>query len=389
MKSAGFLLSLGALFFAIAARPLADAPTLVIGGNAKGYLTPCGCTSPMSGGIRRKASMISQMRKSHPQLVYLEAPSLVDGSGRQDVLKAETLGQAYGASKVDGLFLGSSDRSLGDEVVDGIDRLSGGKVMKPNEVRRVRSFELAAATHDLTGDAIPVVVLDADEAAAKRQARSAAEPTIFIFRRSGNPKAERSGSSYVISPGDRGRYLVLVQWKRPILIKFVELSQDVLDDRQVSRLFRAYQDRVESEGLLTLTPKRESPAFAGSQACQKCHAEDYRKWKSSDHAKALATLEKQHSDRDPDCVSCHVVGLDREGGFISRTKTTALADVGCESCHGPAAEHVQTLGTVKTLAIDPKKSCAGCHNMDHSPKFEYESYWPKISHGKAWEKKKT
>ena len=66
----------------------------------------------------------------------------------------------------------------------------------------------------------------------------------------------------------------------------------------------------------------------------------------------------------PECVICHVVGMEYEGGYISEEKTGHLKDVGCENCHGPGSEHVKTLGKAKTT--DPKSTCEDCHTPEHS-----------------------
>ena len=84
-------------------------------------------------------------------------------------------------------------------------------------------------------------------------------------------------------------------------------------------------------------------AFTGSEDCRRCHEYEYDKWNMKAHADALASLKKVGSDRDPECVVCHVVGMEYEGGYITEEKTPHLKDVGCENCHGPGSEHAETL----------------------------------------------
>jgi hypothetical protein len=101
-------------------------------------------------------------------------------------------------------------------------------------------------------------------------------------------------------------------------------------------------------------------------------------WKTSDHAHALKTLVAEAHDRDPDCVGCHVVGLDRVGGFVGAEKTPHLAHVGCESCHGPAARHVREPQT--PMPKVGAAGCSSCHDPRNSPRFSFASYWPRIQH---------
>ena len=49
-----------------------------------------------------------------------------------------------------------------------------------------------------------------------------------------------------------------------------------------------------------------------------CHSEAYQIWQKSRHAHAYETLEKVGKNFDAECVSCHVVGLDKkEALFLS------------------------------------------------------------------------
>src|ERR1700722_20189036 len=66
--------------------------TLVLYGNVQGSLAPCGCTSPMSGGIVRAATVLKELSKSQDaHLLFLGG--YVTGRDRQDELKAETMGE--------------------------------------------------------------------------------------------------------------------------------------------------------------------------------------------------------------------------------------------------------------------------------------------------------
>lgn len=70
------------------------------------------------------------------------------------------------------------------------------------------------------------------------------------------------------------------------------------------------------------------------------------------------------------CISCHSTGYDDE------TKTFVEPGVGCESCHGPASNHLETMSAddiVNPANLSPKEAtdvCAQCHtrgkNVDGS-----------------------
>src|SRR5262249_54456772 len=80
--------------------------------------------------------------------------------------------------------------------------------------------------------------------------------------------------------------------------------------------------------------------FVGAQVCQRCHVAEYSQWLTTDHAKAWQTLVDAKREATPECVTCHVVGYQKAGGFHTADDATALGNVQCESCHGMGTQHV-------------------------------------------------
>ncbi len=163
----------------------------------------------------------------------------------------------------------------------------------------------------------------------------------------------------------------------------MRLTEDFKDDPETIQIKLGYLARVDAEALLLQMPRRPTlngDTFAGSRACRPCHSDDYRIWERSKHAKAMQTLVDEKHDKDPECVVCHVVGLEFESGFVSMEKTPHLKDVGCESCHGPARKHVQDPLNNK-LGKAGEGSCMQCHVPAHSPNFDFQTYWKQIEHG--------
>ena len=128
----------------------------------------------------------------------------------------------------------------------------------------------------------------------------------------------------------------------------------------------------------------ETAAFVGSDACRECHAKEFETWSENPHAHALASLEKKARSSDPNCLECHTTGYGEEGGFPKGGAAHASADlarVGCESCHGPGANHVakdaKRIGTIVSLG-DKCDSCVilqicgECHDRANDPDFEFE-----------------
>ena len=119
-------------------------------------------------------------------------------------------------------------------------------------------------------------------------------------------------------------------------------------------------------------------SYVGSKACSECHTEQYetftkyaKKAHSGDSVKLMA------GDLTPEelaeCFHCHVTGYGKPGGFVSFEKTPGMADAGCEVCHGPGSEHVESGGDPALikgkLTLD---DCARCHNKERVESFDFK-----------------
>lgn len=141
---------------------------------------------------------------------------------------------------------------------------------------------------------------------------------------------------------------------------------------------RRVADRGKPRDLLPKTS-----AFVGSSACQSCHLKEYGVWSRGAHARSVESLRKKGKDGDTKCVSCHVTGYGRPGGFPAGAPVRAhedLARVGCESCHGPGAEHVKDGGKhpAGIVKLGDKcdscvilQICGSCHDDANDPAFRF------------------
>jgi hypothetical protein len=153
----------------------------------------------------------------------------------------------------------------------------------------------------------------------------------------------------------------------------------------------------------TLCPRADEAKYEGSKSCQKCHFKEYQTWQKTKMAKAFETLKpnaaadaKKAANLDPakdytkdaKCVSCHVTGYGKPGGYPElgkewsaeeKARAPLLEGVGCESCHGPGSlaspykkdnKEYKWADLVKLGAVHPdEKNCAGCHHKG-SPTFK-------------------
>ncbi len=171
----------------------------------------------------------------------------------------------------------------------------------------------------------------------------------------------------------------------------VPIDEKLPADEQLVQLYKDYQLMVKEENLLEKVIKVPLPnglEYLGSTSCgfgSSCHQYEYEKWSTKEHAKAYRTLVETGSQYDPECIRCHVVGLEYETGFVSENSPEDLRIVGCEVCHGPGSKHMTAVltGENETGISEPQSACIDCHTPEHS-KYEgrEDEYLQKIVHWK-------
>jgi hypothetical protein len=230
----------------------------------------------------------------------------------------------------------------------------------------------------------PILLLDGNEEEAKTLATKHQDLRMIVYRspNTSPDAAETVGRTILVTPGEGGKTIVrtLYDGANFSAYQVLPLGPDVTDNVDVARFYKDYLRRVDARNFLATTARHPSNPFAGSKACESCHKQAYDTWVHSKHATAYRSLETKGHGKDPDCVSCHVVGLQNISGFRSRAQTPDLADVGCESCHGPGKLHVKNPRGAK-MGTSQLSSCITCHTSEQSPNFKPLIYWPKIKHG--------
>ncbi|MFZ5833721.1 MAG: multiheme c-type cytochrome, partial [Planctomycetota bacterium] len=216
----------------------------------------------------------------------------------------------------------------------------------------------------------------------------------------------------LIQVGEKGMNAVVVGLyddpQTPWRYQRVPLDSRFASSPDMLLLMQAYQTQIKELGLQGLNVRtvphplaETNGGFVGSEKCFSCHEVSYEIWKKSGHGRAYDTLVKADPPRnfDPECISCHVVGwhptkyFPYETGYLSLEETPHLIDTGCETCHGPGENHVNAeLGADKvyqekmrkavviTKEESKEKQCQTCHDLDNSPDFEFDTYWPYVEH---------
>jgi hypothetical protein len=389
--------------------------TVFFTGNALGALKPCGCSGGQLGGLSRRATIFN--RVSEDKRLIIDTGSLVEGQGDQDIIKFNITLQAFRHLDYDLVSLSEEDIETGKNVglLEDTDSLFNIISYKQSPdvdipVKFTRSLILNGKAVEVTIAAFDAKSTPKEQIGQLFASGSAVNPAgvnilllnycddaiiDFITRRVpevdcivrpsesdepiavGNPNRR----PFVFSVGRFGKYVCGLKitespaYKgKPRLSFFsIPVTGELKEELSLVQLYKVYQQIVGERNLLEKYQKFSLPnglEYTGSESCKGCHEYheyEYEKWSQKAHAHAYATLERVGSQLDPECVSCHVVGMEYESGFVSEQKTGHLKNVGCENCHGPGSEHISSGGN-KALT-GPKSGCIDCHTPEHSGEY--------------------
>lgn len=170
-----------------------------------------------------------------------------------------------------------------------------------------------------------------------------------------------------------------------------------------------------SSGSTNLTQNLTGATYMGINTCALCHSggviasDKYSSWSQSLHHQIFADQIDGHAGPlRESCNQCHTTGYNlnpaaTNGGFDDMAKqygwtippvlkdgnwasmqtnypaVANLANVQCESCHGPGSQHATSLGKTNFISISlDSGSCNQCHDAaDHHP---YGTEWLNSGH---------
>ncbi|MHC4076473.1 MAG: multiheme c-type cytochrome [Planctomycetota bacterium] len=408
------------LLAAAGPRPDTDVITVFFTGNELGALKPCGCAGGQLGGLDRRAAVLNTAEASK-RLIF-DTGGFVRDVSEQDLIKFNTIILSLELLGYDlvNLIRMDIDVARSSALLESLESFFN--VITSHKSADVnlpacftKKFRLKKTTI-----AVTVTALDTkSEPAEKIKKLFMPEPgistvnilivnhcdddVIGIVKESGivdclicpadSDEPDQISASgqvpLIVSPGRLGKYIASLQIKpsksdkKPtITFSSVAITEDLPLDSDQVQLYKTYQKLVADARLLEKWPRSRLPnhlEYIGSSACKPCHEFEYERWSTKAHAGAYATLQQVGSQYDPECVICHVVGMNYQGGFVSEQKTPHLENVGCENCHGPGSEHIKTIG--KTKPAEPRSACNECHSPEHSDYPGNEQlYFEKIIH---------
>jgi hypothetical protein len=395
--------------------------SLFFTGDELGALKPCGCSGGQLGGLEKRPAVFNAVPPS--RRMTIETGGLVAGEGTQDLIKFRIFVEAFGLIGYDVVGLRARDITLRDSL--GLSQNTGNPYKTiaaqwpPGSTDRLssvskeftvagRSVSVVVGSADAkvdpvekavrfweggTGQVVKVLLLqNADDSVLDEWVGKSGADCIVCPAKTDDPQVLSAPKTrpLVFSTARFGRHIsrldVAFSQQDQALemqLRDIRVEDKLANDEALVRLYKQYQTIVRGSGLLESYPKVPLPSYlryVGSKKCESCHLYEYTLAMTQRHAGAFATLEKVGSDADPECVVCHVVGMDKESGFVTPEKTPDLKNVSCEVCHGPGSEHVRGGGHVPTA--EPKTACIQCHTPEHSGGYagHEEEYRKKIEH---------
>jgi Cytochrome c554 and c-prime len=450
---------------------------LLISGETDGYLEPCGCAGleNQKGGVKRRHTLIKQLRAGGWPIVSVDLGGLVKRTGVQAELKYTYILRALAEMGYGAVGFGAQDLRLDmlslvlnmDEApklftsanVALLDFDSGyterfkvieaggvkfgvTSVLGKREIAELKNSEDLQFTDPV--EALRVVVPKLKAAGCDHLillAYAEPEESVALARQFPDfdfvvtahgadeppdvPRPIDGINTKLMETGHKGMYVVVLGFYTDGAPSFryqrVPLDHRFSDSPEMQQVMVDYQKDLQTLGLegLGLKPTMHPTGrrFAGSETCADCHTAATDVYLKTPHHHATQTLVDLVPPRhyDPECLSCHVTGWEPQkyfpfvSGYLSLEKTPAMVGNGCENCHGPAARHaaaengeidvdeaeLERLRAALRLQIVPNEGnmpgqeyangkvvqmCMQCHDLDNSPDFDFQAYWPQVEH---------
>ena len=412
--------------------------------DTHGRLEPCGCFTGQMGGLTRAHTWL--LANKEPDSLTVDVGSAIGGDQDYHVIQYRYLQEAYLRMGYQALNLGAGEAQLSADILKGIVQdekipllsaslvdektreliakpsakikikgrtigllgvVSPRAVSSPGEGVAILSLDDAISRHlpTLQEECDEVILLAfAKESEMERLANEFYEFALIVGGDVGqpSPKASVFNESLIVYTTNEARTVGEVSFRRTNgSIKAIDydihrLYADVSQSPELASLSKEFKAYIATATLEVDNPYRVSEGsipgvkplatYVGSQSCIQCHAEEAHVWENTGHAHAFETLVKKGSASDPTCIGCHTVGFGTPSGYQRSFGAEKLTDVGCESCHGPGSEHVNSwlAGNKPAFQFRPlgPGDCKSCHYGEFSRPFDWEKFWPRVAHGK-------
>ncbi|MBE3068617.1 MAG: hypothetical protein IMZ66_00105 [Planctomycetes bacterium] len=407
-------------------------PVLLYSADNQGVLAACGCPSNPSGGFGKRQGLVESYRRTRAAVIVVDAGNFFPDY--KHPVKVKYLARGLSRAAWDALGLGDQEFLLGVDNLRALRRDYGLPLICANV--REKGGDLVVPAHvirEVGGLRVGIFAVIADEVhgwplrewregltveppveAARREVKAlegcdvivalahqqlyeardlaAQVPGIDVVvcghGRELLRQPEKVGKALLVSTGEAGRVLGSLRADRgpggevTLVSEMTELSARVPEAPWAMDLYWQYvkesKDAPPPDWGQTPLPAR----YETAEACKECHPDEYAHWLTTKHAHAYASIKRAGRHEDPECLLCHTMGLGRQGGFVSMSKTPALGRVTCQACHVVPADHHEKKIKPEPEIYISSRFCMSCHGPVQSPDFDYFVYKPRILHKK-------
>jgi hypothetical protein len=411
--------------------------TIFFTGNELGSMQPCGCSGGQLGGLDRRYAVLNAVALQNRLII--DTGVLIPELTEQNLIKFNIIVQSYAQLGYDVVNLTRQDILIARQagLLDGLGSLFGcitadaaddvklptkftkkftlnGTAFEATVVVAENEEQISGLPEQFSSSAgsplgLNILILNrADAATMATVSEMNVVDLMIVPGQTDEPAISGSANNrpLVVEEGRLGKYVGKIEviadgagQKPQLKFSSIPVTQDIAQYQPLVELYREYQRMVKDANIIEKQPRYVLPnnlEYIGSKYCKLCHGYEYEKWMNSKqvfvpgltkqaspdsrHADAFATLVKVNSEYDPECVICHVVGMQYQTGYISPAKTPQLKDVGCENCHGPGSEHFRSLGAIETSG--PISTCTDCHTPEHSAEYNanQKQYFDAVIH---------
>ena len=414
--------------------------------DTAGRLEPCGCFSGQHGGLTRLKSFLAS-RETTGKPIRLDVGGAIAGSEDYQIIQYNYLARAYKTMDFTALNMGAREAAIPAEILTElastspvsllsasiVDPVSRKEILTPYKIIEAggKKIGILGVVSPLSVEKTDpkIAVLSLNEA-IDRQLPALREKTdlIILLAFANSEELIKLAHDYyefdLILGGDVAGPTQEIMRENDSIILYttnqartvgtlkatlagetrtrltdpsydINLLWDTIpQDPSLQAMVRDYRTEIRNTPLAIDDPNIIDPNaipgvapkghYVGSESCKSCHAGAHEVWSNSGHAHAFETLVKAGADADPNCIGCHTVGFGKESGYRRPLGSNSLTDVGCESCHGPASEHIDRYlhgksGNFQFRPLGPG-DCTSCHYGEFSRPFVWDDFWPKISH---------
>lgn len=414
--------------------------------DTAGRLEPCGCFTGQHGGLTRLRTWLEK-REDYKTSIKLDVGGAIAGEADYDIVQYRYLARAYSTMGYHALNMGAREAALPESTLAELSRTSPVPMLSASLVRSEDRSPVLQPFCIIEKDGVRIgilgvvspksvptpgeglTVLGLNEAIDLHLPALAAKTDIVFLLAFANPtELEALASDYfefaLILGGDvEGPTRDIIRENDSIILyttnqaRTVGTLQGRFESRERTRItdpeyqiklleegiphhpellgfVRSYRQEIAGTKLSIDDPEQTDPnaipgvtttaTYVGSATCKQCHADAHSTWENSGHGHAFETLRKLGAESDPHCVKCHTVGFGKPGGYRRPMGGESLTDVGCESCHGPASEHIARYldGKPSSFRFRPlgPGDCTSCHYGEFSRPFDWDEFWPPVSH---------